>query len=98
MKNSLKYQFPENFKWGTSTAAAQIETASDHNWKGVKAKDGAVFENTSSHENHRQKDLQYIKQFGSIYRCGVDWARLQKTPLAPFDQEVVEEYCQFFQE
>jgi beta-glucosidase len=42
-------------------------------------------------------DMKYICKFGSIYRCGVDWARLQTSPMADFDQEVVEEYQLFFQ-
>ncbi len=91
-------KFPKNFIWGTSTAAAQVETASEHNWKGFVAKDGYVFERTSDHEKRRSEDVAYIKKFGSIYRCGVDWARLQKAAFAPFELDVVEEYQQFFQE
>ena len=89
--------FPKNFLWGTSTAAAQIETASDHNWKGVQAKDGYVFEETVEHEKRREEDLEYITRFGSVYRCGVDWARLQTEPFADFDETVVREYQDFFQ-
>lgn len=90
--------FPADFKWGTSTAAAQIETASEHNWRGVVAKDGAVFERTTDHELRREEDIEYISRFGTIYRCGVDWARLQKEPKAEFDPAVVEEYRQFFEQ
>lgn len=92
----MKIKFPENFLWGTSTAAAQIETASDHNWKGMPSKDGYVFNQTIEHEKRRTEDVEYIKQFGSIYRCGVDWARLQSAPMAEFDMEVVKEYKDFF--
>jgi beta-glucosidase len=90
-------QFPADFKWGVSTAAAQIETASDHNWRGLKANDGAIFERTTDHEKRRAEDLEIIRQFGSVYRCGVDWARLQPSAMADFDQTVVEEYADFFQ-
>ncbi len=88
--------FPKDFIWGTSTAAAQVETATDHNWNGVQAMDGYVFKRTTDHEKRRDEDVGYIKQFGSMYRCGVDWARLQTSPFAEFDLEVVEEYRDFF--
>jgi len=90
--------FPDHFFWGTSTAAAQIETASEHNWKGLKAKDGYTFQRTTDHEKRRDEDLENIVQFGSVYRCGVDWARLQTAPFADFEPEVVEEYQVFFEQ
>lgn len=89
-------QFPEGFLWGTSTAAAQIETASEHNWKGFKSKDGHIFKRTTDHELRRTEDIQIIKKFGTVYRCGVDWARLQTEPNAPFVEEVIQEYRAFF--
>ncbi|RMF00491.1 MAG: glycosyl hydrolase family protein, partial [Bacteroidetes bacterium] len=88
--------FPDHFKWGTSTAAAQIETASDHNWRGVVARDGSVFNRTTDHELRRYEDLEHIVRFGTIYRAGVDWARLQASPKADFQEEVVAEYRDFF--
>ena len=93
----MKLHFPKGFLWGTSTAAAQIETASAHNWKGVRSIDGFVFDRTIDHEKRREEDIGYISRFGDVYRCGVDWARLQPEAFAPFDQAVVEEYRNFFQ-
>lgn len=95
---SQRLEFPPDFEWGTSTAAAQIETASNHNWKGVVARDGAIFERTTDHELRRDEDAQHISRFGSIYRCGVDWARLQLAPKAEFESEVVQEYRTFFEQ
>lgn len=89
-------EFPEDFLWGTSTSAAQIETASDHDWCGVQARDGHIFDRTIDHEQRREEDLAYICRFGQVYRCGVDWARLQSAPLTEFDSEVVDEYQEFF--
>jgi beta-glucosidase len=91
-------QFPEHFFWGTSSAAAQVETAGDHPWRGLKSKDGHVFERTTDHELRRAEDAEYIARFGSIYRCGVDWSRLQTAPLAPFEEAVVAEYVAFFED
>jgi beta-glucosidase len=88
--------FPSDFFWGTSTAAAQIETASEHNWKGVKSRDGHVFDRTSDHEKRRDEDVEHIARFGTVYRCSVDWARLQTEPFGKFHHDVVEEYQQFF--
>lgn len=88
--------FPKHFFWGTSTAAAQVETAAEHPWRGLRALDGYVFERTTDHEQRRDEDLEYIVQLGSVYRCGVDWSRLQTAPFAKFDKEVVAEYRDFF--
>jgi beta-glucosidase len=93
----MHLRFPDDFFWGTSTAAAQIETASNHNWRGLKAKDGEIFNRTTDHELRRNEDAKHIMQFGSVYRCGVDWARLQTEPYGHFHHEVVEEYRHFFQ-
>lgn len=90
--------FPKDFIWGTSTAAAQIETASDHIWNGVKAIDGSILNDTIAHEKQRSEDAKLINGLGSIYRAGVDWARLQKAPYEAFDKRVVKEYQDFFQE
>ncbi len=89
-------KFPEGFIWGTSTAAAQVETAGDHNWNGVKTKDGYTFTRTTDHEKRRDEDVGYIKRLGSMYRCGTDWSRLQLKAFAPFEKDVVDEYRDFF--
>lgn len=89
-------QFPSSFFWGSSTSVHQIETASDHTWRGFKAMDGSIFDRTIDHELRRMEDLEYICQFGTVYRCGVDWARLQPEPFALFDEAVVDEYQEFF--
>jgi len=89
--------FPTQFFWGTSTAAAQVETAGDHSWRGLPSRDGHRFLRTTDHELRRAEDAEYIARFGTVYRCSVDWSRLQSTPLAKFDPDVVDEYCVFFE-
>lgn len=93
----MKLEFPPDFFWGTSTSAAQVETAFDHQWKGFVAKDEFVFERTTDHEKRRDEDMEYIRQFGTVYRCGVDWSRLQREPYGDFHAETVTEYQNFFQ-
>ena len=87
--------FPKDFIWGTSTAAYQIETAFEHDWRGVKSIDGHVFERTADHELHRAEDLAYIAQLGNAYRMSLDWSRLQRQANGKFDAEVVKEYRSF---
>lgn len=91
----MTIKFPKDFVWGTSTAAAQIETAFEHDWKGVVARDGYTFERTSDHELRRLEDLEYIVQLGNAYRMSLDWSRLQREPFAKFDPAVVMEYASF---
>ncbi len=91
----MQITFPKDFIWGTSTAAAQIETPFEHDWKGVKAKDGYIFERTSDHELRRNEDINYIAQLGNAYRMGLDWSRLQREPNGKFVPEVVAEYRSF---
>ena len=93
----MTLSFPAGFLWGTSTAAAQIETASDHNWRGLRARDGRILERTTDHERRRSEDAGHIARFGTIYRCSVDWARLQRAPRAAFAPGVVAEYRAFFE-
>lgn len=96
-RSNMFLSFPDHFVWGTSTAAAQVETAGDHPWRGLVAKDGYRFERTTDHELRREEDAGYIARFGSLYRCGVDWSRLQPEPMGKFDRKVVEEYVGFFE-
>ena len=92
----MKLEFPKGFAWGTSTAAAQIETATDHPWRGLRALDGYIFERTTDHEKHRMEDADLIIRLRGVYRCGVDWCRLQTKPFEKFDKAVVREYRLFF--
>ncbi len=93
----MQITFPDGFLWGTSTSAAQIETASDHNFRGLEARDGHLLERTTDHERRRLEDVDAIARFGSVYRCSVDWAGLQKEAYASFDKAVVSGYREFFE-
>lgn len=93
----MKLKFPKNFLWGTSTSAGQIETAFDHDFKGLKARDGSVFNRTIDHELHRNDDTRIIASLGNAYRCSLDWSRLQRTPKGKFEEDVVKEYRHFLE-
>jgi beta-glucosidase len=96
----MKYNFPEEFLWGTSTSALQIESASAegscHDWKGLIAKDGTVLNETINHQCHRSYDADIIASLGNAYRGGFDWSRLQKGPKEKLEKEVVDEYRDFY--
>ncbi len=94
----MRLVFPDNFLWGTSTAAAQVETAGEHPWRGLRSLDGYVFERTTDHELRREEDAKIIARYGSVYRCGVDWSRLQREPFAKFDKAEVAAYSRFFED
>lgn len=87
--------FGPKFLFGTATAAAQIETASEHTWRGVLAKDGVVFNRTIEHELHRHEDAGHIARLGNAYRFSMAWDRLQQAAFAPFNESVVREYTDF---
>jgi len=95
---NMKLDFPKGFIWGTSTAAYQIETASEHDWKGVVSNDGTVFDKCSMHDLRMEEDLEYIAQLGNGYRMSCDWAKLQTAPYADFDPKEIKRYIDFLQE
>ena len=91
----MSYTFPTNFIFGTSTAAPQIETAVDHDWQGVVAKDGHVFQRTTDHELRFKEDAEIIASLAPGYRMSLLWSKLQRTPLAELDKVAVDEYTEF---
>lgn len=90
--------FPSDFLWGTATSAAQIESASDHQFRGLAARDGAILERTTDHELRRASDAEAIARFGKIYVCSLDWAALQAEAYASFDVAIVAAYRTFFED
>ena len=91
----MQYLFPNDFIFGTSTAAAQIETAFDHDWQGVKATDGNIFDRTTDHELRFKEDAEIIASLAPNYRMGPMWSKLQREPLGNFHPETVNEYKSF---
>jgi beta-glucosidase len=89
--------FPPDFIFGTSTAAAQIETAFEHDWQGFKARDGHLFERTTDHELNHSTDAEIISSLAPGYRMGVSWSRLQRGPFEELNEVVVNEYIALFE-
>ena len=94
----MKLTFPENFIFGTSTAAPQIETAIDHDWQGFKARDGSTFDRTTDHELRFKEDAALIASLAPGYRMSLQWSKLQREPFGDFDPETVHLYHTFLQD
>jgi beta-glucosidase len=86
------YAFPNDFMFGTSTAAAQIETAFEHDWEGVKSLDGHIFSRTTDHELRIKEDAKIIASLAPNYRMGLLWSKLQHQPYDQFDPATVKHY------
>jgi beta-glucosidase len=88
----MKLTFPTDFLFGTSTSAYQIETAFEHDWKGVQAMDGNIFDRTTDHEKRHEEDVEIISSLAPNYRMSLMWSRLQRKPYGDFDEETKKEY------
>ncbi|MGH1806202.1 glycoside hydrolase family 1 protein [Enterococcus gallinarum] len=86
--NSLEYNFPDNFLWGSSSAAYQIEGANNEDGKGTSIWD--VFSKESGHTYHGtngdiavdhyhryEEDVALMKEMGlKSYRFSISWSRI----------------------
>jgi len=94
----MQITFPDDFIFGTSTAAAQIETAFEHDWQGFNSRDGNIFDRTTDHELRFAEDAAIIASLAPSYRMGLMWSRLQRQPFGEFDQETSKQYHNFLQD
>ncbi len=85
----MKYQFPDNFWWGSATSATQSEGASLQDGKSKNIFDywyditperfhGQIGpENTSTFYDNYQQDILLLKQLGhNTFRTSISWSRL----------------------
>jgi beta-glucosidase len=94
----MQYVFPKDFIFGTSTAAAQIETAFEHDWQGVQSKDGYIFDRTTDHELRLKEDAEIIASLAPYYRMSLSWSKLQREPFGNFHPETVLQYKEFLKD
>lgn len=95
MQQPMTSVFPKDFMFGTSTAAAQIETAFEHDWLGVKSLDGYTFDRTTDHELHFEEDAKLIASLAPHYRMGLLWSKLQRQPYDQLDRSTLRQYKDF---
>lgn len=94
----MQLTFPDDFIFGTSTAAAQIETAFDHDWQGFKSRDGSIFDRTTDHEQRFTEDAEIIASLAPSYRMGLMWSKLQREPFGTLNRESAQQYHTFLQD
>jgi beta-glucosidase len=94
----MTLRFPDRFVFGTSTAAAQIETAFEHDWQGFKARDGSIFDRTTDHEQRFHEDAGIIASLAPSYRMGPMWSKLQREPFGQLNRETAQAYHTFLQD
>ncbi|QNE50937.1 MULTISPECIES: glycoside hydrolase family 1 protein [Enterobacteriaceae] len=88
MEHKFKSDFPNNFLWGSATAAYQIEGGVDTSLKGASIWDtfvkekGRTFKNTNGdvaidHFHRVQEDVALMAEMGlRTYRFSVSWSRV----------------------
>lgn len=91
----MKISFPDNFIFGTSTSAYQIETPAGHDWLNIRSRDGQTFNRTTDHEKRFAEDSAIIASLAPHYRMSLMWSKLQKEPYGNLDIHAVEGYSMF---
>lgn len=95
--------FPDNFIWGVSTAAAQIESASSIDGRGVSNWDempriGAVYQNQTmddgcDHYHHYKEDIKLMAELGvKAYRFSISWNRILPNGLGKINEKGLQFY------
>ncbi|MFF5447628.1 GH1 family beta-glucosidase [Streptomyces sp. NPDC012888] len=97
-------RFPEHFRWGTATAAYQIEGAADEDgrtpsiWDTFsrtpgKVRNGDTGDIAADHYHRVSEDVALMRQLGvSDYRFSLAWPRVQPTGRGPALQKGLDFY------
>jgi beta-glucosidase len=101
------FKFPEEFKWGTATAAYQIEGAYNEDGRGMSIWDtfcrvpGNVLNgdtgNVACDSYHRfEEDIALMKQLGiHVYRFSIAWPRIYPNGIGTVNEKGLEFYENF---
>ncbi|GAB9470946.1 Beta-galactosidase [Globisporangium polare] len=99
-----RLQFPEDFAWGVSTAAYQIEGATNEGGRGDcmwdafsrtlgKTKNGETGEVAIDHFHRYKEDVQLMKSMGlKHYRLSISWPRIIPAGVGQVNEEGVAFY------
>ncbi len=98
--------FPENFMWGSATAAFQCEGAARIDGKGlsvmdVRKQDPSIcnYEVASDHYHHFKEDVALMKECGlKAYRFSIAWTRIFPEGNGQVNQKGVDFYNQLIDE
>lgn len=89
--------FPDDFLFGTATAALQIEGGDkNNNWydwsEKAKIEDGSHSVQACDHWNRIEEDVELIKGINSqTYRMGIEWGRIIPS-VGKVDEKALEKY------
>lgn len=79
-------KFPEDFEWGVSTSAYQVEEDIHNDWEQAGIKAGKAIE----HRRRFNEDLAHMKHMGlKAYRFSIEWARLEPHKGQWQEQELI---------
>lgn len=97
--------FPENFLWGASTSAYQVEGAWAEDGKGMSIQDLhepeeiADFKVASDHYHCWKEDIKLMAELGlKAYRFSISWARIIPDGDGKVNQKGIEFYDRLIQE
>ena len=106
----MKHRFPENFKWGVSTASYQIEGGAREGGRGEtiwdrfsdvpgNIEDGCTGEIACDHYHRWREDVQLMKQMGiQVYRFSIAWSRVYPEGCGAVNEEGLKFYSDLVDE
>lgn len=102
MKYKTLKPFPNNFLWGASSSAFQIEGAYDEDGKGLSTADVHSFLKSdeqadskvaSDHYHHVEEDVALMKELGlKAYRFSIAWTRIYPDGNGELNQKGIDFY------
>jgi len=71
--------FPPEFRWGTATAAHQIEGNNENNWSSFEERNGIERSGEAcEHWKRWHQDFELLEELGvDCYRFSIEWSRLE---------------------
>ena len=102
--SDLFIKFPQDFTWGTATAAYQIEGAVKEGGRGLsiwdtfshtsgKIENGDTGDVADDHYHHWEEDVALMASIGlSAYRFSIAWPRIQPTGQGPVNTSGLDFY------
>jgi beta-glucosidase len=91
-------RFPKGFRWGTATAAHQVEGHNENNdWWRFEQKPGRILNGDTSllacdHYNRYREDFKMLAELHqNAHRISIEWSRIEPAP-GEFDQRQVRHY------
>ncbi|WP_072989225.1 glycoside hydrolase family 1 protein [Clostridium cavendishii] len=97
--NNIK-EFPENFLWGASTSAYQVEGASNEDGKGMSVidmcdhpKETSDFKVASDHYHRFKEDVKLFADLGlKAYRFSIAWTRIIPNGIGDINEKGIKFY------